>query len=77
MKLQIRWQPIVSLVIVACLLAVPVSALGKKGKDHFERGMKAEQALQWEKAAQEFGKVRFLDITSCLAQCSGMLRIHV
>ena len=54
MKLQIRWQPIVSLVIVACLLAVPVSALGKKGKDHFDRGIKAEQALQWEKAAQEF-----------------------
>src|SRR3989440_342553 len=36
------------------LLAVPVSALGKKGKDHFNRGMKYEQAQQWEKAAQEF-----------------------
>src|SRR3989440_10857017 len=36
------------------LLAVPVSALGKKGKDHFNHGMKYEQAQQWEKAAQEF-----------------------
>src|SRR5947209_4264438 len=58
MKLQPRWHSIVSLVIVACFLAVPLSAVGKpfgkKGKDHFDRGMKYEQAQQWEKAAQEF-----------------------
>src|SRR5947209_3942834 len=58
MKLQPRWHSIVSLVIVACFLAVPLSAVGKpfgkKGKDHFDRGMKHEQAQQWEKAAQEF-----------------------
>ena len=49
-----HWKSIVSLVVLSCLLAVPVSALGKKGKDHFNRGMKYEQAQQWEKAAQEF-----------------------
>ena len=49
-----RWHSIVALVIVTCMLVVPVSALGKKGKDAFNRGMKYEQAQQWEKAAQEF-----------------------
>jgi general secretion pathway protein D len=49
-----RWHSIVALVIVTCMLAVPVSAFGKKGKDSFNRGMKYEQAQQWEKAAQEF-----------------------
>src|ERR1700730_18392562 len=54
MKTTNRWHSIVALVIVTCLLAVPVSAFGKKGKDHFDKGMKYEQAQQWEKAAQEF-----------------------
>ena len=54
MKTINRWHPIVSLIMVVCLLALPVSALGKKGKDHFNRGIKHEQAQQWEKAAQEF-----------------------
>ena len=54
MKTINRWHPIVSLIMVVCLLALPVSALGKKGKDHFNRGVKYEQAQQWEKAAQEF-----------------------
>ena len=54
MKTINRWHPIVSLIMVVCLLALPVSALGKKGKDHFNRGMKHEQAQQWERAAQEF-----------------------
>jgi general secretion pathway protein D len=49
-----RWHSIVALVIVTCMLVVPVSAFGKKGKDSFNRGMKYEQAQQWEKAAQEF-----------------------
>jgi general secretion pathway protein D len=54
MKSQNRWTSIVSLIIVACLLAVPMTAFAKKGKDHFKRGMKHEQAQQWDKAAQEF-----------------------
>jgi len=45
---------LLALLIITCLLAVPVSAFGKKGKDHYDRGMKAEQNQQWEQAAQEF-----------------------
>src|SRR6266511_291827 len=47
-------RSLLALIIVTCLLVVPVSAIGKKGKDHYDRGMKAEQAQQWEQAAQEF-----------------------
>jgi general secretion pathway protein D len=47
-------RSLVSLIVVACLLAVPVGAWGKKGGEHYDRGMKYEQAQQWEKAAQEF-----------------------
>src|SRR5438067_9617766 len=54
MKSQSRWYSLLSLIVVFCLLALPVSALTKKGKDHFDRGMKYEEAQQWEKAAQEF-----------------------
>ncbi|HKP37219.1 MAG TPA: hypothetical protein VJT71_10190, partial [Pyrinomonadaceae bacterium] len=54
MKSPNRWTPIVSLIIVACLLALPMTAFARKGRDHFNRGMKYEEAQQWEKAAQEF-----------------------
>src|SRR5207253_2647555 len=54
MKSTNRWHSIIALVIVTCMLAVPVSAFGKKGKDNFNQGMRYEQAQQWEKAAQEF-----------------------
>src|SRR5258707_331447 len=54
MKLRNGWHSIDALVILTCLLVVPVSALGKKGKDNFNRGLKYEEAQQWEKAAQEF-----------------------
>src|SRR6266851_7221733 len=54
MKSRNRWHSIVALVIVTCMLSVPVSAFGKKGKENFDQGMKYEQAQQWEKAAQEF-----------------------
>jgi general secretion pathway protein D len=47
-------RSLASLIVVACLLAVPVGAWGKKGREHYDRGMKYEQAQQWEKAAQEF-----------------------
>jgi general secretion pathway protein D len=53
MKTQTR-NPIVSLVVVLCLLVVPMTALARKGKDHFKRGLKHEQAQQWDKAAQEY-----------------------
>ncbi len=54
MKLPNRWNPIVSLVIVLCLLAVPMSAFAKKGRNHFSRGLEFEKAQKWEQAAQEF-----------------------
>src|SRR5437879_3294027 len=47
-------RSLASIIVVACLLVVPVSAFGKKGKEHFDRGLKAEKAQQWEQAAQEF-----------------------
>ncbi|HKO36288.1 MAG TPA: secretin N-terminal domain-containing protein [Pyrinomonadaceae bacterium] len=53
MKTQTR-NPIVSLVVVMCLLVVPLTAFAKKGRDHFKRGLKHEQAQQWDKAAQEY-----------------------
>ena len=53
MKSQTR-NPIVSLVVVLCLLVVPMTAFAKKGKDHFKRGLKHEQAQQWDKAAQAY-----------------------
>src|SRR2546421_1494979 len=49
-----RWHSILALAIVGCLLALPMSVFANKGKDHFNHGMKYEQAQQWEKAAQEF-----------------------
>src|SRR3989442_6130170 len=47
-------RSLLALIIVTCLLALAVSAFGKKGKDHYDRGMKAEQNRQWDQAAQEF-----------------------
>lgn len=49
-----RWHSILALAIVGCMLALPMSVFANKGKDHFNEGMKYEQAQQWEKAAQEF-----------------------
>jgi general secretion pathway protein D len=54
MKSTNSFRSLGSLIVIACLLVVPVSAFSKKGKEHFDRGMKAEQEQQWEKAAQEF-----------------------
>jgi len=54
MKQTNRWHSILALAIAGCLLALPISAFAKKGRDHFNRGMDFEHAQQWEKAAQEF-----------------------
>lgn len=44
----------VSLLLTFCFLAVPATALAKKGEKNFKRGLQYEKAQQWEKAAQEF-----------------------
>lgn len=43
-----------SLLISFCLLIAPLTALAKKGDDHFKKGLRYEAAQQWDKAAQEF-----------------------
>lgn len=54
MKSRNRWHSMLALMIMSCMLALPMTAFAKKGKDHFNRGMDYERAQQWEKAAQEF-----------------------
>lgn len=49
-----RWHSIMALAIVACMLALPMSAFAKKGRDAYNRGMDYEKSQQWEKAAHEF-----------------------
>lgn len=54
--MRIRTQPriFVSFLLAFCLLAVPMTALAKKGEKNYKQGLKYEAAQQWEKAAQEF-----------------------
>ena len=54
MKSQNRFASLISLFVVACLLALPMTAFAKKGRDHFNRGLDYEKQEQWEKAVQEF-----------------------
>jgi general secretion pathway protein D len=54
MKSHTRSTSIVSLIVMACLLALPLTAFAKKGRDHFKQGLEYEHAQQWDKAAQEF-----------------------
>jgi len=54
MKQSNRWHSILALAIVAAMLALPMSAYARKGRDHYNRGMDYEKSQQWEKAAQEF-----------------------
>ena len=54
MKSFARARSFVALLLVAFLIASPLTALAKKGEKNFKRGMQFEQAQQWDKAAQEF-----------------------
>ncbi len=54
MKHSNRWHSILALAIVATMLALPMSAFARKGRDAYNRGMDYEKAQQWEKAAHEF-----------------------
>ncbi|HEV2862753.1 MAG TPA: secretin N-terminal domain-containing protein [Pyrinomonadaceae bacterium] len=54
MKSFARARSSAALLLAFMLLASPMTALAKKGEKNFKRGIQAEQAQQWEKAAQEF-----------------------
>jgi general secretion pathway protein D len=54
MTSKLKMKTFVSLLLVSCLLIMPLTAMAKKGNDHFKKGMQYETAQQWEKAAQEF-----------------------
>src|SRR6185295_8837151 len=49
-----RSRRILSYILAVSLLALPVTAFGKKGDKNFKRGMDYEASQQWDKAAQEF-----------------------
>jgi general secretion pathway protein D len=51
---SIHARSFMSLVVIFCLLAAPMTAFAKKGEKNFKQGLKYESAQQWEKAAQEF-----------------------
>ncbi|MGH9882845.1 MAG: secretin N-terminal domain-containing protein, partial [Pyrinomonadaceae bacterium] len=54
MRIKIQPRIFVSLLLAFCLLALPLTALAKKGEKNFRKGLSYEAAKQWEKAAQEF-----------------------
>ena len=54
MKNNIRTRALISLILAMSLLALPITAFGKKGDKNFKRGMDYEKQQQWDKAAQEF-----------------------
>src|SRR6478672_5741912 len=54
MKQTNRWHSILALAIVAVMLALPMSAFARKGRDAYNRGLDYERAQQWDKAAHEF-----------------------
>ncbi len=54
MKNNTRTRILISLVLAMSLLALPITAFGKKGDKNFKRGMEFEAQQQWDKAAQEF-----------------------
>jgi general secretion pathway protein D len=54
MKHPVNARAFAALALVLCLLAAPVGAWAKKGEKNFKRGIEAEKAQQWQKAAEEF-----------------------
>ena len=54
MRINTRTRTLISFVLAACLLSLPITAFAKKGEKNFKRGVQFEQAQQWDKAAQEF-----------------------
>ena len=54
MKNNTRLRTLLSLVLAASLLALPMTAFAKKGDKNYKRGLQYESAQQWDKAAQEY-----------------------
>jgi general secretion pathway protein D len=54
MKNNTRIRALISLILAISILALPVTAFGKKGDKNFKRGMDYERSQQWDKAAQEY-----------------------
>src|SRR4030095_4720802 len=54
MRINTRTRTLISFVLAACLLSLPITAFAKKGEKNFKRGVQFEQREQWDKAAQEF-----------------------
>src|SRR6185503_12095456 len=54
MKNNTRTRTLISLLLAISLLALPITAFGKKGDKNFKRGMDYERQQQWDKAAQEY-----------------------
>ena len=54
MKNNTRTRTLISLLLAMSLLALPITAFGKKGDKNFRRGMDYEKQQQWDKAAQEY-----------------------
>jgi general secretion pathway protein D len=54
MKNNNRTRALISFILAINLLALPITAFGKKGDKNFKRGMDYEAQQQWDKAAQEY-----------------------
>src|SRR6185503_14514416 len=54
MNKNTRTRTLISLLLAFSLLALPITAFGKKGDKNFKRGMDYERQQQWDKAAQEY-----------------------
>ncbi|HEY0324029.1 MAG TPA: secretin N-terminal domain-containing protein [Pyrinomonadaceae bacterium] len=54
MKNLARSRAVASLIVIISLLAVPMTALAKKGEKYYNQGLVYEKAQQWEKAAEQY-----------------------
>lgn len=54
MKLTNRSRVIIALVMMFCLFLSPLSVYAKKGEKNYNKGLKYEQEMKWDLAAQEF-----------------------
>lgn len=54
MKLTNRSRIVIALVMMSCLFLSPLSVYAKKGEKNYNKGLKYEQEMKWDLAAQEF-----------------------